>query len=428
MQMPLYLCEVTAMGMNALDKNMTRNYANLIRTCAFGAMSVLSLTLLMPSASLTNDAFAQGKGKGASADKSNNGAAKNKSSSSSKSSKSNSASNRSTGGGKSSNGSASNNRSGSNLLSANAGNSKSKNINANSSRQPNLNSQLKSLNSLKRNAEALENSSDPKIREVVVFLDNTEDRDAVAALIEQILDTLSVEQQKGDAIDADVDASAALLQETLDALVAAKDENALLEQQLLEKTDDLSAAQVNLDSANAGIGETELNLTASETELEALRQALEALSPDDDGYADTQAAISELETQVGALQTQLATQQSEAASLQEEVNSLDQTLTNISASLATLSDEIASFEQTSVQQSQDLELLELQQAEQQALLDDLNESLGSASDEFDRLEALTTDDVLVDALVAFLANSGRSVDEDDITDEMLEWAKQQLAL
>jgi len=81
-----------------------------------------------------------------------------------------------------------------------------------------------------------------------------------------------------------------------------------------------------------------------------------------------------------------------------------------------------------VQQSQDLELLELQQAEQQALLDDLNESLGSASDEFDRLEALTTDDVLVDALVAFLANSGRSVDEDDITDEMLEWAKQQLAL
>ena len=59
----------------------------------------------------------------------------------------------------------------------------------------------------------------------------------------------------------------------------------------------------------------------------------------------------------------LATQQSEAASLQEEVNSLGQTLTNISASLATLSDEIASFEQTSVQQSQDLELLELQQAE-----------------------------------------------------------------
>ena len=73
-------------------------------------------------------------------------------------------------------------------------------------------------------------------------------------------------------------------------------------------------------------------------------------------------------------------------------------------------------------------MLELQQADQQALLDDLNTSLDNASDEFDRLEALTTDDVLVDALVAFLVNSGRSVDEGDITDEMLEWAKQQLAL
>ena len=113
---------------------------------------------------------------------------------------------------------------------------------------------------------------------------------------------------------------------------------------------------------------------------------------------------------------------------QGEIDSLNDSLANIGSSLDSLAAEIASYEQTSLQQAQDLELLELQQADQQALLDDLNTSLDNASDEFDRLEALTTDDVLVDALVAFLVNSGRSVDEGDITDEMLEWAKQQLAL
>ena len=402
-----------------------RNNVKWLQSTAFAALSVLSLSLMLPSGSLTNDAYAQGKGKGngASAGKSNNGSSKGKSNNNSSS---NGASKKSSVSG--GNGASSSSRSGNSQLGNKSANSKKTNVNFNSSRKQNLNSQLKSLNSLKRNAEAFENSSDPKLRQVVIFLDNTEDREAAAVLIEQILGNLSIEQQNSDELGAAVEASAELLQETLNALSAAQDESALLEQQRLEQTGELDAALAGLESANADVSQTESDLETSEADLQALRDTFGSLSPEDDGYAEAEAAIAALEEEVGTLQTQLSQQQNEADLAQGEIDSLNDSLANIGSSLDSLAAEIASYEQTSLQQAQDLELLELQQADQQALLDDLNTSLDNASDEFDRLEALTTDDVLVDALVAFLVNSGRSVDEGDITDEMLEWAKQQLAL
>jgi chromosome segregation ATPase len=404
---------------------MMRSNITWLQSTAFAAISVLSLSLMLPSVSLTYDAYAQGKGKGngASAGKSNNGSSKGKSNTNSSSSGASKKSSASSG-----NGSSSNSKSKNTQLGNKSASSKKTNVNFNSSRKQNLNSQLKSLNSLKRNAEAFENSSDPKLRQVVVFLDNTEDREAVAVLIEQILGNLSIEQQNSDELGAAVEASAALLQETLNALSAAQDESALLELQRLEQAGELDAALAGLESTNAEILQTKSDLETSEADLQALRDAFGSLSPEDDGYAEAQAAIAAKEEEVGALQTQLTQQQNEADLAQGEIDSLNDSLANIGSSLDSLAGEIASYEQTSLQQAQDLELLELQQADQQALLDDLNTSLDNASDEFDRLEALTTDDVLVDALVAFLVNSGRSVDEGDITDEMLEWAKQQLAL
>ncbi|CAI8382698.1 MAG: Uncharacterised protein [Rhodospirillaceae bacterium] len=103
-------------------------------------------------------------------------------------------------------------------------------------------------------------------------------------------------------------------------------------------------------------------------------------------------------------------------------------MAEVNDAVALVEDEIADLSQAQTEQEKLLtELTTAEEAlliELQAALDELE----GAQSEFETLEGLTTDDVLVDALVAFLINSGQTVDADGITDEMLEWAKAQLAL
>ena len=121
-------------------------------------------------------------------------------------------------------------------------------------------------------------------------------------------------------------------------------------------------------------------------------------------------------------------QQATIAALEEQQATATTSLAEVNDAVALVEDEIADLSQAQTEQEKLLtELTTAEEAlliELQAALDELE----GAQSEFETLEGLTTDDVLVDALVAFLINSGQIVDADGITDEMLEWAKAQLAL
>ncbi|MAW37019.1 MAG: hypothetical protein CMM68_08330 [Rhodospirillaceae bacterium] len=121
-------------------------------------------------------------------------------------------------------------------------------------------------------------------------------------------------------------------------------------------------------------------------------------------------------------------QQATIAALEEQQATATTSLAEVNDAVALVEDEIADLSQAQTEQEKLLtELTTAEEAlliELQAALDELE----GAQSEFETLEGLTTDDVLVDALVAFLINSGQTVDADGITDEMLEWAKAQLAL
>lgn len=121
-------------------------------------------------------------------------------------------------------------------------------------------------------------------------------------------------------------------------------------------------------------------------------------------------------------------QQATIAALEEQQATATTSLAEVNDAVALVEDEIADLSQAQTEQEKLLTKLttaeEALLIELQAALDELE----GAQSEFETLEGLTTDDVLVDALVAFLINSGQTVDADGITDEMLEWAKAQLAL
>ena len=121
-------------------------------------------------------------------------------------------------------------------------------------------------------------------------------------------------------------------------------------------------------------------------------------------------------------------QQATIAALEEQQATATTSLAEVNDAVALVEDEIADLSQAQTEQEKLLtELTTAEEAlliELQAALDELE----GAQSEFETLEGLTTDDVLVDALVVFLINSGQTVDADGITDEMLEWAKAQLAL
>lgn len=298
-------------------------------------------------------------------------------------------------------------------------------------RVANLNSQLKSLNSLKRNEDALRESSDPKIVAVVTFLENTEDKEALEKVLVLLGDSYAALEADSDALASEIQDAATDLSQTLAELLSAEDALATLE-------GDAAALAEKLASLDASLSEAETTLSTTLDEqaeaagtVDSLSAALDAATADNsdqDLIDQLTAELAEAELSLTNLNTAIEDQQATIVSLEEQQATATTSLADANDAVALAESEIADLTLTQTEQEQLLtDLTTAEEAlliELQAALDELD---GAQSD-FETLEGLTTDDVLIDALVAFLINSGQTVDADGITDEMLAWAKEQLAL
>ena len=298
-------------------------------------------------------------------------------------------------------------------------------------RVANLNSQLKSLNSLKRNEDALRGSSDPKVVAVVTFLENTEDKEVLAKALVLLGDSYAALEADSDALTGEIEDAATDLSQTLADLLGAEDRLAILEGDAAALAEQLASLDASLSGAETTLStalDEQVEAAGAVDSLSAALDAATADNSDQDLIDQLTAELAEAELSLTNLNTAIEDQQATIASLEEQQATASTSLDDVNDAVALAEGEIADLTLTQTEQEQLLtDLTTAEEAlliELQAALDELE----GAQSEFETLEGLTTDDVLVDALVAFLINSGQTVDADGITDEMLAWAKEQLAL
>ncbi len=298
-------------------------------------------------------------------------------------------------------------------------------------RVANLNSQLKSLNSLKRNEDALRESSDPKVVAVVTFLEDTEDKEALEKALVLLGESYAALEADSDALAGEIEDAASDLSQTLAELLSAEDALATLEGDAAALADQLASLDASLSEAETTLSTTLDEQVEAAGTVDSLSAALDAATADNsdqDLIDQLTAELAEAELSLTNLNTAIEDQQATIASLEEQQATATTSLDDVNDAVALAEGEIADLALTQTEQEQLLtDLTTAEEAlliELQAALDELD----GAQSEFETLEGLTTDDVLVDALVAFLINSGQTVDADGITDEMLAWAKEQLAL
>ena len=298
-------------------------------------------------------------------------------------------------------------------------------------RVANLNSQLKSLNSLKRNEDALRESSDPKIVAVVTFLENTEDKEALEKALVLLGDSYAALEADSDALAGEIEGAVTDLSQTLAELLSAGDALANLEGDAAALTEQLASLDASLSEAETTLSTTLDEQVVASGTVDSLSAALSAATADNSDQElidQLTAELAEAALTLTNLNIVIEEHQATIAALEEQQTTTTTSLAEVNDAVALVEDEIADLSRAQTEHEKLLtELTTAEEAlliELQAALDELE----GAQSEFETLEALTTDDVLVDALVAFLINSGQTVDADGITDEMLEWAKAQLAL
>ena len=221
------------------------------------------------------------------------------------------------------------------------------------------------------------------------------------------------------------------MSQTLAELLSAGDALTNLEGDAAALTEQLASLDASLSEAATTLSTTLDEQVVASGTVDSLSAALDAATADNSDQElidQLNAELAEAALALTNLNIVIEEQQATIAALEEQQATATTSLAEVNDAVALVEDEIADLSQAQTEQEKLLtELTTAEEAlliELQAALDELE----GAQSEFETLEGLTTDDVLVDALVAFLINSGQTVDADGITDEMLEWAKAQLAL
>ncbi|MGB0481788.1 MAG: hypothetical protein ACPGPA_06085, partial [Alphaproteobacteria bacterium] len=238
-------------------------------------------------------------------------------------------------------------------------------------------------------------------------------------------------EANSDALAGEIEGAVTDLSQTLAELLSAGDALATLEGDAAALTEQLASLDASLSEAETTLSTTLDEQVVASGTVDSLSAALSAATADNSDQElidQLTAELAEAALTLTNLNIVIEEHQATIAALEEQQATTTTSFAEVNDAVALVEDEIADLSQA--QTEYEKLLTELTTAEEalliklQAALDDLE----GAQSEFETLGALTTDDVLVDALVAFLINSGQTVDADGITDEMLEWAKAQLAL
>lgn len=163
---------------------------------------------------------------------------------------------------------------------------------------------------------------------------------------------------------------------------------------------------------------------------ELASQALALLANDVSALA---AALAEAEQDQLAFTAELLGVSEEMTALQAGLEALDPAtqqdqIDALNAELALLDAQRAQIELDALAASERVGEISAEADRVQSVQSQAQTELAVLQEDVDGLEAITGDDNLSLALVSFLVNSGQTADVESITPEMLDWAKQQLAL
>ena len=163
---------------------------------------------------------------------------------------------------------------------------------------------------------------------------------------------------------------------------------------------------------------------------ELASQALALLANDVSALA---AALAEAEQDQLAFTAELLGVSEEMTALQAGLEALDPAtqqdqIDALNAELALLDAQRAQIELDALAASERVGEISVEADRVQSVQSQAQTELAVLQEDVDGLEAITGDDNLSLALVSFLVNSGQTADVESITPEMLDWAKQQLAL
>lgn len=163
---------------------------------------------------------------------------------------------------------------------------------------------------------------------------------------------------------------------------------------------------------------------------ELASQALALLTNDVNALS---AALAEAEQDQLAFTAELLGVSEEMTALQAGLEALDPAtqqdqIDALNAELALLDAQRAQIELDALAASERVGEISAEADRVQSVQSQAQTELAVLQEDVDGLEAITGDDNLSLALVSFLVNSGQTADVESITPEMLDWAKQQLAL